>query len=344
MESKSIILSIALISCFFMIALADPTINYIGANDNGVSHFPVYQGLKMHIRCYANPNTSMSNGPVALFDAGLPFSSLVFANVLIELLPTISTMNISRACVFDRYGYGWSDPAPYPFMSTEFVYRLHGSLNAASIQSPYIMVGWSWGSVDIQNYALQYMNEVVGLLTIDGTDSAYAFDPKNAPGLAGATAAIEQLLQLLPTGAVEGMLANIPLEFGYIPSNPLGCAFPIEAQTANNQWWMTEKNLNTALQEVQIMIPSTSLLNQTYESMNTATPLSNIPLVVMTADSNGEYWILRQNVLASLSSKSYHIHDNTSSHFIPIQNPAGIVSALQTLLTYVDQHQPIIVI
>ncbi|GAM21787.1 hypothetical protein SAMD00019534_049620 [Acytostelium subglobosum LB1] len=211
-------------------------------------------------------------------------------------------------------------------MSSDTVYRLHESLQIAAIYPPYIMVGWSWGSIDVQNFVLSYMDEVVGMMTLDGTDSGYAFDPANPPTASYATGLVENFLQL-PTAVLQGAAdaGQIPLVFGYFqPSDNL----PATAKSASNQWYVTSKTLTTILQELQIMIPSANVLNSTYISKGTSKPLSNMPFVALTADANGADWISRQNTLVSLSSNSIHLHTN-ASHFIPLEEPRWSCQCLQ---------------
>ncbi len=73
----------------------------------------------------------------------------------------------TRACVYDRAGLGFSDPAPRPGTSANAVEDLHQLLKAAGIAPPYVMVGSSYGGANMQLYAYRYPAEVAGLVLVE---------------------------------------------------------------------------------------------------------------------------------------------------------------------------------
>ena len=58
----------------------------------------------------------------------------------------------TRACWFDRAGIGWSDPGPYPRTSAEIAKDLHTLLNSAGVPAPYVLVGASFGGLNVRVY------------------------------------------------------------------------------------------------------------------------------------------------------------------------------------------------
>ena len=73
----------------------------------------------------------------------------------------------TRACVFDRAGLGFSDPAKRPNTSENVAEDLHKLLAAAGIKPPYVMVGNSLGGANVQVYAYRYPKEVKGLVLVE---------------------------------------------------------------------------------------------------------------------------------------------------------------------------------
>ncbi|WP_157778815.1 alpha/beta fold hydrolase [Massilia violaceinigra] len=73
----------------------------------------------------------------------------------------------TRACVFDRAGMGFSDPAERPNTSQNVVEDLHAALGKAGIAPPYVLVGNSFGGGNIQLFAYRYPNEVKGLVLVE---------------------------------------------------------------------------------------------------------------------------------------------------------------------------------
>jgi pimeloyl-ACP methyl ester carboxylesterase len=73
----------------------------------------------------------------------------------------------TRACVFDRAGFGFSDPAPRPNTSGNVVEDLHKLLARAGVKPPYVLVGNSLGGANVQVYAYRYPAQVKGLVLVE---------------------------------------------------------------------------------------------------------------------------------------------------------------------------------
>jgi pimeloyl-ACP methyl ester carboxylesterase len=75
----------------------------------------------------------------------------------------------SRVCSYDRAGYGWSESGPEPRSSLQIAHELKQLLQAASEESPYVLVGHSMGGYDIRVYTGQYPNDVAGMVLVDAS-------------------------------------------------------------------------------------------------------------------------------------------------------------------------------
>ena len=73
----------------------------------------------------------------------------------------------TRACVFDRAGFGFSDPAKGGNTSESVVEDLHKLLAGAGVKPPYILVGNSLGGANVQVYTYRYPREVKGLVLVE---------------------------------------------------------------------------------------------------------------------------------------------------------------------------------
>jgi pimeloyl-ACP methyl ester carboxylesterase len=73
----------------------------------------------------------------------------------------------TRACIYDRAGFGFSDPAKRPNTSENAVEDLHKLLAAAGEKAPYILVGNSLGGANIQVFTYRYPKEVKGLVLVE---------------------------------------------------------------------------------------------------------------------------------------------------------------------------------
>jgi pimeloyl-ACP methyl ester carboxylesterase len=75
---------------------------------------------------------------------------------------------ITQVCIYDRPGYGWSQASPQPRCSQVIAQELHQLLQQAKIEPPYILVGNSFGSYNVRLYAHYYPEEVLGIILTDG--------------------------------------------------------------------------------------------------------------------------------------------------------------------------------
>src|SRR6185437_4833919 len=90
-------------------------------------------GFRLHL------HSEGDGAPAVIFDAALGGSSLSWALVQ----PRVAAF--TRACSYDRAGFGWSDAGPMPRTASEIAKELHALLAAAGGKPPYILVGHSFG-------------------------------------------------------------------------------------------------------------------------------------------------------------------------------------------------------
>lgn len=75
----------------------------------------------------------------------------------------------TRACVYERPGYGWSDFTTTPRDTEQIVCDLHSLLKKSGEEAPYLFVAHSMGAMEALLYAHRYPDEVKGIVLIDGT-------------------------------------------------------------------------------------------------------------------------------------------------------------------------------
>jgi pimeloyl-ACP methyl ester carboxylesterase len=69
--------------------------------------------------------------------------------------------------VYDRAGYGESEPGPFPRDSGREAAELKSLLDASSIRGPYVLVGHSLGALNLQVFAARYPGDVAGMVLLD---------------------------------------------------------------------------------------------------------------------------------------------------------------------------------
>jgi len=112
-------------------------------------------GFKMHIHCEGEGN------PTVILEAMSGGVSTQWGWIEPEVRKE------TRVCVYDRAGFGWSEPDPEAPTLGRTVRNLHTLLVNANIQGPYVMVGHSLGGVYVRRFAQEYPDEVAGVVLVD---------------------------------------------------------------------------------------------------------------------------------------------------------------------------------
>jgi dienelactone hydrolase len=75
----------------------------------------------------------------------------------------------ARVCTYDRLNVGKSDSDPGRHSGADSVADLHALLEAAGVPGPYLLVGFSFGGLLAIMYAGTYPDQVMGLVSLDGS-------------------------------------------------------------------------------------------------------------------------------------------------------------------------------
>jgi pimeloyl-ACP methyl ester carboxylesterase len=116
-------------------------------------------GYRLHVNCAGK---TLLGSPTVVMDAG-GFDSSVTWNLV---QPGIA--QFTRVCVYDRAGLGKSERRPTgSYTSQEIVKDLHNLIVNAHIAPPFVVVGHSFGGMNVRLYASQFPDEVVGMVLVD---------------------------------------------------------------------------------------------------------------------------------------------------------------------------------
>lgn len=156
--------------CFFAILAAAPSLTLASAPDASGDlgeeyakphHMVDIGGRRLNLYCAGEGEQ------VVLFDSGGSDWSSTWALVH----PAVAKR--TRACVYDRAGLGYSDPARGPRTPIAIVDDLHKLVSTAGLKKP-VVVGHSLGGFNAKLYAALYPDDVAALVLIDPAEERVA--------------------------------------------------------------------------------------------------------------------------------------------------------------------------
>jgi len=273
-------------------------------------------GYSLNLRCVGQA------APPAIFDTGLGVTSLLWARVL----PAVGAF--TTACAFDRAGYGGSDPAPdhVPRTSAQIVQELRLLLQKAEIAPPYVLVGHSFGAINMTWYALHHPAEVAGLVLVDPSHPEMF---QRVPGIPSSKSMTQgmRVVATLSKGGVLNPLAPLLARSVFLQIKQ----FPVELRTALIDMTRQSQNYTAALREAEASEESFR------SAVSEPGSLGDLPLVVLSAASwvTGKQTPMKQAMMAlrdeqaGLSTRSDHrIVEGCDHSDLPILRADAVTDAV----------------
>ncbi len=270
-----------------------------------------------------------SGRPVIVLDAGLGDWSPTWIAIQQRLASR------TTVCAYDRAGYGFSNPASSPRTSDTIARELHDLLRAANLPAPYVLVGHSFGGLNVLAFTELYRRDVAGLVLVDGT----------APDVA-IPAAVKALMddQL----AAMQKCATAPRESCFnelwgISSQPNNGVTP-QLLAAVKKQARTPAPYDAVVSEMQ------NLAESQREVRTRTRSFGDLPLVVLTATTHGEdqmpatlraslqqfepEWRRAHMRIAALSTRGHYVLVQ-SGHYIQFDRPGVVIDAVNTVVSEV---------
>jgi pimeloyl-ACP methyl ester carboxylesterase len=289
-------------------------------------------GRRINIYCTG------SGFPAVVFDAGLTDATSVWAFVQ----PAISAR--TRACSYDRAGVGFSDPATRPGSSGNIVEDMRHLLGQAGVSPPYILVGHSYGGMNVRLFAHLHPEDVQGLVLVDPTHEEWSegfrkLDPRQSDEWGQAQ--VQRFQQLRECIAAA--------KTGFIPGSQLTekCSFPRDphmSDAINDVYQVLF--MRPGFQAAQLGEEESIRTTSADELRRARSPLGDLPLVVLTRapfplgpgeskelrDAKNQLWMNLHKDLVTLSSRGVHRVVPGAGHYIQIDQPAAVTQAILDVL------------
>jgi pimeloyl-ACP methyl ester carboxylesterase len=281
-------------------------------------------GYRLHAACQGE------GSPTVVMEAAIGETGLMWSLVQ----PAVA--QITRACVYDRAGYGWSDASPRPRTAAVMVEELHTLLGTAQVPGPYVLVGHSLGGLLVRLYAARYPQEVAGLVLVDSAhEQQYLRAPKEIRELVPqfeeqGRQQLEGLKALIISGSLDVGMLPIP------PGLPPAAADTFRALAA-----ASPKHVETLIAEQQAVQAIHAEL-----AAAGITSLGDLPLIVLSHgqpmampgmsgevnQANEQAWQELQAELAALSSRGRLVVAKDSGHYIQLERPELVIDAIREVV------------
>jgi pimeloyl-ACP methyl ester carboxylesterase len=249
---------------------------------------------RLHIHCTGK------GSPTVVMDAGWGDAS----DKLRPLQARIAQE--TRVCVYDRAGYGSSEPGPMPRYGRQVAGELKSLLEKAGIPGPYVLVGHSLGGLNMQVFAGQYPRLVAGMVLIE---------PSPLPFILGQ--AFPELYQRAKQEA----------------SNML----PMAEQARKASSLKEARFFETLASEHEMM------LSETAQQLAAVESFGKVPLIVMGAgrpqpafgdqsQAFQKFWIESGQALARKSTRGTFVLVQESGHYIYLDVPDSVLEAIRQVI------------
>ena len=307
----------------------------------------VERGRRLNLFCQGR------GAPVVLFDSGLGDSSVVWRFVQGQVAKT------TRACAYDRAGYGFSDPSTSPSDVTAIVADTHALLTASGIKTPVIYVGHSIAG--LYGVALQasHPEDVAAEVLVDPSFSnqAAAMSAALPPAKADAmfktqSQQIEDqraCLELAKTGALAAPKTKAAKDCVSLDGIP----YPLDdrlKRTLRHQI-SGPAYLSANLSEVISFAADVRMSSIDGKEVEAAKPrFGDKPLIILTHGASWSFpgltpaqnialdatWRSGHDTLATLSTRGSNTVVPGASHYIQIDEPKAVIAAV--LSAVADVH------
>lgn len=293
--------------------------------------------IKLNLDCTGDRSPGRTT---IVLDSGLGAPALGW--ILIQ--PEVA--KFARVCSYDRAGYGWSDPGPEPRTSSQIAKELKAVLDAAAERPPYVMVGHSFGGFNVRVFTSLYPGEVAGVVLVEASHEdedhriAELLPPSVMEREVNADLWNERIRRIIRPVRVRFGIERLQVETGWgTPDYGILKSTRLPKDLRQELLYLRQQDKVTKAVAAEIHAFQESILE-----VRRAGALGDRPLIVLTAanpydpdpiltreqvEKLKNLWIHDLQVQeAHLSTHGKQIIVPDSTHMIPIDQPAAVVSAI----------------
>jgi pimeloyl-ACP methyl ester carboxylesterase len=287
-------------------------------------------GHRLHAVCRGG------GSPAVLFESGIAASSVSWAVVQ----PAVATF--TRACAYDRAGFGWSERASSARTADRVLGELSAVVTGLDLQPPFVLVGHSFGSLVVRAYAARHPGDVAGLVLIDPPTEWLTITRERARLLRGgwfmsrigallAYVGVVRASLALLTGGVPGASRGFVKVFGPTTSRTLERLvgevrkLPPEVHPVVQALWCQPKCFRAMGDHLRTFEREAAILGG-------EAPPPGIPIVVISSGRQPPEHLAVHRRLAESSACGRHVMAASSAHWVQFDEPDLVIEAVRDLV------------
>jgi len=260
------------------------------------------QSHRLHVDCIGEGEVTV------LFEPGLGGSAFEWQPIQQAIAKH------AQACIYDRAGYGWSDPSPYNGDVRQLASEAKAMLKQVASNEKLIVVGHSFGGFIVRMLTQLSADQVIGMVLVDASHE----DQLARMETAGKT-------KILPSGNTfvisrPGIPDNLPIEIGR----------KVEAfSRMRKSYTATEREMRSFRESInqikRINADYSFPVKILHRGLN---PLSTL----QDGEERHRIWGEMQQSLSQLSQDSEDIVAKNSGHHVHIDEPDLVIDAIIAIL------------
>lgn len=256
----------------------------------------------LHLNCQGR------GSPAVVFDSGLGGTSLDWALVQPEVA------GFTRACTYDRAGYGWSGRGPRPRSSARIVSELNSLLGYGGVAPPYILVGHSFGGLNVRLFAHSHPHKTAGLVLVDSSHEEQ-FDRFEDANISTVVPRSDRFFIANYYRIPDGLPSEL---------RPIAQAFAVSPRAV--------ESLYSELRHMRVSAAQ----------VRAARSLPDVPIVVVSRGGEltagdarpiDRLWLELQTDLASRTTHGRLVVAQTGDHYIQLRKPEVVVEAIREVVS-----------
>ncbi|HME57414.1 MAG TPA: alpha/beta hydrolase [Terracidiphilus sp.] len=276
-----------------------------------------------------------SGSHTVLFEAGIAATNLNWFHIQEPVSHFASTVS------YDRGGLGWSSPARTARTPANIAAELHLLLESASIKSPYILVGHSFGGLVMRCFALNYPEEVTGVVLVDPMrcEEWPPLNPSKQSELNRGRNLFRVAIPFARIGVTRLAVTSLFLRSGRTAHRLAGAAgdggkhvlsrikdevgkMPREVWPIIAAHWSRPENFKGMRKHVEA-VPDT------VREMQNAEPIQQIPVLVLTPGTSSP---LFHEDLDSIGNNVQQVIATESAHWIHLDQPGLVIDSIRKMV------------